>query len=122
MAKQYNILIADDEDALRNVLASELGDDVLNVSAASDGEEAIAYLKKQKFHLALLDMKMPKHTGIEVLHYIHEQHLNIKVYMLTSMDDLTTALEAKKLGAEGYLLKPYNIDDVKDRVKEALGL
>ncbi|MBI3194256.1 MAG: response regulator, partial [Ignavibacteriae bacterium] len=120
MSEQFHILVADDEDSLRSVVVTELQEHDFHVREASDGAEAISLLKQYSFDLALLDVKMPNKTGLEVLHFIHENEIKMKIYMLTSMDDLHTALEARKLGAEGYLLKPFNIDEVRERVMEAL--
>ncbi|MBI5216250.1 MAG: response regulator [Ignavibacteriae bacterium] len=120
MSNQFHILVADDEDSLRSVIVTELQENNFHVREASDGAEAISLLKQHTFDLALLDMKMPNKTGLEVLQFIHDNEIKLKVYMLTSMDDLHIALEARKLGAEGYLLKPFNIDEVRERVVDAL--
>ena len=120
MPTQFRLLVADDEDSLRSVVVTELRENDFHVLEATDGAEAISLLKQHTFDLALLDMKMPNASGLDVLHFIHDNKIKMKVYMLTSMDDLNIALEAKKLGAEGYLLKPFNIDDVRQRVVEAL--
>ncbi len=120
MPTQFHLLVADDEDSLRSVVATELRENNFLVHEATDGAEAISLLKQHTFDLALLDMKMPNKSGLDVLHFIHDNKIKMKVYMLTSMDDLNIALEAKKLGAEGYLLKPFNIDEVRERVVEAL--
>ncbi|MBI3189850.1 MAG: response regulator [Ignavibacteriales bacterium] len=120
MPTQFRLLVADDEDSLRSVVVTELRENDFHVLEATDGAEAISLLKQQTFDLALLDMKMPNASGLDVLHFIYDNKIKMKVYMLTSMDDLNIALEAKKLGAEGYLLKPFNIDEVRERVVEAL--
>ncbi len=121
MQKQYRILLADDEDSLRMVLAADLESNGYYVHAASDGNGAIEFLKHGSYDLALLDVRMPFATGIDVLKYIHSQHIKMKVLMLTSLDDLNVAMEAHHLGADGYLLKPFNIDEIRDRVAETLG-
>src|SRR5512140_2603070 len=100
MADKSSILVADDEEALRTVLSSELVSAGYDVATASDGDEAISNVKQKKFDLILLDIKMPKVDGFEVLKYVKKNHPDVRVIMLTGFADLKNAIESKKHGAE----------------------
>ena len=112
MAEKRRILVVDDEDALRTVLSAELNSEGYDVGTAADGAEALSELQKEKFDLVLLDIKMPNMNGFEVLKVIKEKHLGTKVIMLTGFADLKNAIESKKLGAEDFVSKPYDLVDL----------
>ena len=114
------ILVVDDEDALRTILSTELSTAGYDVTSASDGDEAISFLRKNNFDLALLDIKMPKVDGIEVLKFIHKNFPGMKVIMLTGFADLKHAMEAKEFGARDFITKPYRIDDVLSTITSVL--
>ena len=118
MAKK--ILVVDDEDALRTVLSSELEGEGYKVASAADGSEAIEILKKEGFDLILLDIKMPNVDGFEVLKFVKETHPDTKVIMLTGFADLKNAIESKKLGAEDFVSKPYDLVDLLTTVERVL--
>lgn len=112
MADKRRILVVDDEDALRTVLSAELNSEGYDVGTAADGVEALAELQKAKFDLVLLDIKMPNMNGFEVLKIIKEKYAGTKVIMLTGFADLKNAIESKKLGAEDFVSKPYDLVDL----------
>jgi len=112
MAEKRKILVVDDEDALRTVLSAELNSEGYDVATAADGMEALAELQKSKFDLVLLDIKMPNMNGFEVLKVIKEKYTGTKVIMLTGFADLKNAIESKKLGAEDFVSKPYDLVDL----------
>ena len=106
------LLVVDDEDALRTVLTSELNNSGYEAIAANDGDVAIEELKKSSFDIILLDIKMNKMSGFDVLKFIKESNIKIKIVMLTGFADLKNAIEAKKLGANEFITKPYDINEV----------
>lgn len=112
MADKRKILVVDDEDALRTVLGAELNSEGYDVVTAADGSEAVAELERKKFDLVLLDIRMPNMNGFEVLKIIKEKHAGTKVIMLTGFADLKNAIESKKLGAEDFVSKPYDLVDL----------
>jgi DNA-binding NtrC family response regulator len=120
MAKKSSILVVDDEDALRTVLSSELTNEGYEVRSASDGDEAIGELQKGAFDLVLLDIKMPRLNGFEVLKFIKEHHQTSKVVMLTGFADLKNAIESKKLGADDFVSKPYDLVDLLTTIERVL--
>ncbi len=120
MPQKNRILVVDDEDALRTVLSSELEGEGYKVASAADGSEAIEILKKEGFDLILLDIKMPNVDGFEVLKFVKENHPDTKVIMLTGFADLKNAIESKKLGAEDFVSKPYDLVDLLTTVERVL--
>ena len=120
MAQPFNILVVDDEDALRNVLSSELQSEGYSVVSAADGDEAITILQQKSFDLVLLDIKMPRVDGFEVLRFIKERFAKTKVIMLTGFADLKNAIESKKLGAEDFVSKPYDLVDLLTTIERVL--
>jgi DNA-binding NtrC family response regulator len=90
------------------------------VSSAGDGAEAINVLKSDSFDLILLDIKMPNVDGFEVLKFVKESQPATKVIMLTGFADLKNAIESKKLGAEDFVSKPYDLVDLLTTVERVL--
>jgi CheY-like chemotaxis protein len=120
MAEKNSILVVDDEDALRTVLSSELESEGYIVATAGDGDEAISILQGKLFDLVLLDIKMPRVDGFEVLRFIKERYPATKVIMLTGFADLKNAIESKKLGAEDFVSKPYDLVDLLTTIERVL--
>ncbi len=120
MASKGSILVVDDEDALRTVLSSELVNEGYDIKSASDGDEAIGVLEKGRFDLVLLDIKMPRVSGFEVLKHIRQNHSGTKVVMLTAFADLKNAIESKKLGADDFVSKPYDLVDLLTTIERVL--
>lgn len=120
MADKKKILVVDDEDALRTVLSSELAGEGYEVETAADGDEAINVVQTKPFDLVLLDIKMPKVDGFEVLKFLKSKYPNVKVIMLTGFADLKNAIESKKLGAEDFVSKPYDLVDLLTTIERVV--
>jgi len=120
MPAKNKILVVDDEEALRTVLAAELEGEGYQVTTAADGQEAINILGPSIFDLILLDIKMPNVDGFEVLKFVKERHPATKIIMLTGFADLKNAIESKKLGAEDFVSKPYDLVDLLTTVERVL--
>ncbi|MGH2568540.1 MAG: response regulator [Bacteroidota bacterium] len=120
MPAKNRIFVVDDEDALRTVLSSELEGEGYAVQMAGDGDEAIKILETNTFDLILLDIKMPTVDGFEVLKFVKQRHPATKVIMLTGFADLKNAIESKKLGAEDFVSKPYDLVDLLTTVERVL--
>ncbi|MCZ6775021.1 MAG: response regulator [Ignavibacteria bacterium] len=120
MSEKRKVLVVDDEDALRTVLSGELTSEGYDVGTAADGDDAISTLQKQTFDLVLLDIKMPRMHGFEVLKFVKEKHPETKVVMLTGFADLKNAIESKKLGAEDFVSKPYDLVDLLTTIERVL--
>jgi len=120
MAKKSSVLVVDDEDALRTVLSSELINEGYEVRSAADGDEAISELEKNAYDMVLLDIKMPRMNGFEVLKHLKQKHPKTKVVMLTGFADLKNAIESKKLGADDFVSKPYDLVDLLTTIQRVL--
>ena len=120
MSEKRKVLVVDDEDALRTVLSGELTSEGYDVGTAADGDDAISTLQNQTFDLVLLDIKMPRMNGFEVLKFVKEKHPETKVVMLTGFADLKNAIESKKLGAEDFVSKPYDLVDLLTTIERVL--
>ena len=120
MSQKNRLLVVDDEESLRTVLCSELVSEGFKVQNAGDGDEAIEILNKEEFDLVLLDIKMPRVNGFDVLKHVKEKHPATKVVMLTGFADLKNAIESKKLGAEDFVSKPYDLVDLLTTIERVL--
>jgi DNA-binding NtrC family response regulator len=120
MGDKRSILVVDDEDSLRTVLGSELVSEGYDVGTAADGDDAITELQKRSYDLLLLDIKMPRMNGFEVLRYVKEKHPQTRVIMLTGFADLKNAIESKKLGAEDFVSKPYDLVDLLTTIERVM--
>ncbi len=109
MAAKATILYVDDEDALRTLVKNQLATEGYVVETADDGDTAMEMLEKSSYGVILLDVRMPRVSGVEVLKFIRERKINTRVIMLTAVDDLSVAIESVKLGANDYLTKPYDL-------------
>lgn len=119
MKHKPRILIADDEEGIRESLNLIL-DGEYELIFAVDGEEALSKINQDLFNLVLLDIKMPKLDGLEVLRRLREAKLRTPVLVLTAYQSVELAKEAIKLGARDYLPKPFERDQILKAVKGAL--
>ena len=119
MAGKIRLLIADDEVKFVDSIAERLEMRGLAVAKAYDGTEAVRLAREETFDLALLDLKMPGLDGREVLRILKEEQKHIEVVILTGHGSLESAVECTKLGAYGYLPKPYELDRLLEILKEA---
>ncbi len=113
------LLIVDDEVNFLNSIAKRLELRGFDVTKAINGEEALREARKKKYDLALLDLKMPGIDGEEVLKILKDEHDYIEVIILTGHGSLESAVECTKLGAFGYLPKPYEFDRLIETLKDA---
>lgn len=120
-ARKKSILIADDEAEVRTLLSHLLEDQGYETAVAGDGDDAIAQLERRSFDLLLLDIKMPHLSGFEVLRYAREHHPASRVIMLTAFAELANAMESKYLGADDFIGKPYDPNEVLMAVERVLG-
>jgi DNA-binding response OmpR family regulator len=117
MTSKVRILCVDDEHAIRTLLQSQLEQEGYDVDIAEDGDVAIGKLGASAFDVVLLDIRMPKVGGIDVLRHIGESGIKSRVIMLTAVDDLTIAMESVRLGASDYLTKPFDTEDLFSAIR-----
>jgi two-component system response regulator HydG len=114
------ILVADDEKAHRLMLRAHLEREGFDVAEASDGEEAIAKVGDGLVDLVLMDIRMPVIDGMEALKRIRKINASVPIIMMTAYGSIDSAVEALKSGAEDYLSKPLDTDELLFKVKKAL--
>lgn len=117
--ERIKLLIVDDEVNFLNSIAKRLEIRDFDVVKATNGAEAVAAANNQKFDIALLDLKMPGIDGKQVLEILKREHKYIEVIILTGHGSLESAVECTKLGAFGYLPKPYEFDKLLEILKDA---
>jgi two-component system response regulator PilR (NtrC family) len=115
------ILIVDDERSMRDVLSIMLKRAGYDVTVAADGAEAIALVEKELFDLVITDLRMPNAGGLEVLKAVKDASPDTVVLIITAFASAESAVEAMKLGAYDYLPKPFQVDEVQLKIRNALG-
>jgi len=116
----YSILIVDDETLTLNNLKKALEKEGYEIHIADSGERALGIMEQLKPNLVLLDLMLPGISGLEVLKRIKENGNETIVIMMTAYEILEKAVEAMKLGAYDYILKPFKINDLKNTIRRAL--
>jgi YesN/AraC family two-component response regulator len=117
---KYQILLADDDPLILQGTGDDLMEIGYNVSTAENGEAAIELLENNTFHLVITDLVMNEITGIDVLKKAKELNPEIMVIILTGHGDMTSAIEALRLDADDYLLKPCEPEEIHFKVKRCL--
>jgi len=115
-----SILVVEDNEDLCQTIADVMKREGYSVRTANSGEEALQKIERGLTDLVLLDIKLPKMSGLEVLAKIREQTTDLLVIMITALTDARPAVEALKSGAYDYLLKPFELDELKLVVAKAL--
>lgn len=116
---RIRILLVDDEEDLVSFLSHRLLKQGFTISAAGSGEEAVEVVERQRFDVAVVDLKMPGIDGIECTKRIKAVQPFLEVILLTGHGSHESALEAGRHDAYRYLLKPYEFDELVARIEEA---
>ena len=114
------ILVADDEDSIRWVLASSLSDAGHSVVQAEGGGIALERLQQESFDVALVDIRMPDLDGLTLLTRLRESGRDVPVIMITAQNTMGNAIEAMKRGAYDYVTKPFDLEEIQLLVTRAL--
>ncbi|GEN85952.1 response regulator transcription factor [Oceanobacillus sojae] len=117
--ENIQILIADDEKEIRDLLKKYLEREQYQIDLAKDGEEAFQLFDRKQYHLVILDLMMPKLDGIEVCRRLRAK-TNVPIMMLTAKDQEIDKLLGLGIGADDYITKPFSIHEVVARVKALL--
>lgn len=120
MSQKGHILIIDDEAPLRQTLARILQRAGYDVTTAESGEMGISILSSAMFDLVYMDIRMPGMGGLATLKAIHASQPNLPVILFTAQPDMHSAVEALRLGAIDYLLKPLQPEVLLERTRAAL--
>ena len=114
------ILVVDDDRGMREFLEIMLAREGYQVKSACDGKEALDFCKRHKFDLVITDLKMPKVDGIDLLKHVKEMHPETMSILITAYASGETAVAAMKEGAYDYIEKNFDVEDLKDTIRDAL--
>jgi len=114
------IMIVDDEESVRRLLSRMLKMNGDTCTLAADAKEARAFMKDQKFDLILCDVNMPGESGIDFIRYVLSEYPETAAIMVTAVDDPEVAESALEVGAYGYIIKPFEPNEVMNNVSNAL--
>ena len=114
------LLIVDDEKAIREVLAEFLSLEGFRTMTVATGEEALQRIKEEEISIILTDLEMPGMKGTDLLRKVSETHQRVATIVMTGYGTVESAIEAMKLGAYDYILKPFKMDQVLLSVKRAV--
>jgi DNA-binding NtrC family response regulator len=115
-----SILVVDDEETFLQLVKALLSNEGYKAEVAKDGVLAINALQQQIFDLVLLDIKLPRVDGMEVLKYIHDHSFDTQVIMLTGLHDVKIAVECMQLGAYSYITKPFVENELLAVIEHAI--
>lgn len=114
------VVIVDDEPQLRRVLSRLMVSDGFEVDEATNGREALIALERRPATLVLSDLYMPELDGMELLRETRARYRDTAVIMITAVTDVSTAVHCLSLGAMDYITKPFHLEEIRARVRQAL--
>lgn len=120
MTNKIGILMIDDDPNLRKTLSDILRAKGYETHTAKDGAEGLALLKQHAVNLALIDLRLPDISGIEVLGRVKADYPSMEAIILTGNATLDSAIEATNRGAFSYLQKPYDVDQLLLHIRRAI--
>ncbi|MDH3566644.1 MAG: response regulator, partial [Desulfobacteraceae bacterium] len=115
-----DILIIDDDDQLRKSFNKLLTDEGYRAKCAASGEAGLKIVQQEVLDLVILDMRLPGMNGLETFQAIHKMEPKLPVIIMTAFGTTETAIEATKMGAFDYILKPFDIPEMLVVIKQAL--
>jgi DNA-binding NtrC family response regulator len=119
MSDRPKVLIVDDEERFRSTMRKLLTIRGLFAETAGSGEEALRELTANPYDVVILDVRMPEMDGVRALAEIRKIDPEIAVLIMTGYASVDTAKEIIKMGAHDYLLKPYDIEDLMEKIEAA---
>jgi DNA-binding NtrC family response regulator len=117
--KQIDLLLVDDDADFRELAARRFQRSGYQTQPAADGEEALALAERRQFDVAILDMRMPGMSGLELLEKLRQSNPEGEFIMLTGEGTIETAVKAMKLGAFDYITKPFPLADLEELIQKA---
>lgn len=118
--EKNKILVIDDEELILDIAREILTNIGYDVTITSDGRKGIRLLSEEQFSLLLTDIRMPDISGLEVIQQVRNHNKEMPIIIITGHGTLDVAIKALKLGAQGFLLKPFAAADLRNAVAEAL--
>ena len=116
---EYRVLLVDDEEEFVSALSERLELRGIEVESALNGEDALAIMVEKTFEVVIVDVMMPGLGGLEVLKQIKSAYPNTQVILLTGHGATKEGIEGMRLGAFDYLIKPVDIEEMLEKMKEA---
>ena len=117
------LMIVDDSNIIRSKVARALGKHGLQIVAlASNGEEAVRCFAESQPDLVTMDLTMPSMDGIECIRSLRAMNPKVRVLVVSALSDKSTAIQALKEGAQGFLPKPFTEDELTSAIDELLGV
>ena len=114
------VLIVDDDEAICELISEGLLEDGYSCDIASTADEALSKFRGHYFDIVLLDIKLPGKSGMELLRIFQTISQNTEIVMITAVKDIETAIQAMKLGASDYIIKPFTIDKLSASIDTIL--
>ncbi len=111
------ILVVEDEEELRDVLAKQLKEHGYSVDSCADGQEAEDYLEASEYDIVILDILLPKRSGIQVLEWIRKRGISVQVLMLSALDSVGDKVAGLDAGADDYMTKPFAFEELLARIR-----
>ncbi|MBU2470438.1 MAG: response regulator [Proteobacteria bacterium] len=121
-ADNYHVLVVDDESMITELLVRLLSEKGYEVSSATDGSEALDFLRGRACDLVISDVRMPRLDGLQLLKALKDLNPRLPVIMISGYDDTTTVVSALKAGAENFLAKPLDLDELDQVVAKTLSM
>jgi len=118
--ERARILVIDDDKGIRESLETVLKEEGYEVDVAENGHEAIRKSEANYYNLALVDLRLPDMDGLKLLTEMMETVPKVVKIIITGYPSLQNAIEAVNLGADGYMVKPYKMEDMLRTIKESL--
>ena len=116
------LMIVDDSNIIRSKITRTLSQhDMVVVATASNGEEAIKLFAQSKPDVVTMDLTMPRMDGLECIRAIRKINPKIHILVVSALADKSTAIQALKEGAQGFLCKPFSESDLTEAMEELLG-
>lgn len=115
-----DILIVEDKESFGNMLKASLEDTAISVQLAKDGRQALRLFKKEKFEIAVIDMRLPDIDGIDLLREFRKSDTDTKFVIMSAFGTIERAVEAMKLGAYDFLTKPFDVEQLIALVQRTL--
>jgi two-component system response regulator AtoC len=119
---QHTILAVDDEPHMRRLLEISLRQAGYRALSAGNGREALALIQQQQIDLVVSDLHMPGMSGLVLLENLRKQYERLPFIMVTAQGEIKTAVEAMKLGASDYILRPFELETLEIAIKKALAV
>ena len=119
MADKYTMLVVDDDEHIRDFFITAFGDDY-NVVTAEDGKAGLQRAREEKPHLIFLDVRLPRLDGLKVLERLPEASPSSLTVMVTANKDAETAVQAMKMGAYDYIIKPFDLERIRITIANSL--